>query len=73
VRGDRTLTPVQIRVLQVFCSGDVTVREAAALLGMAEKTVKVHLSAIYLKLRVRSRAGMIAEAYQRGLVHAPQT
>lgn len=65
------LTGAQIRVLAVFCSGDRTLFEAAAHLGMAEKTVKVHLGAIYRKLGVRSRAGMVAEAYQRGLVRVP--
>lgn len=73
MRRTTDLTPTQIRVLYVFCSGDLTLPEAAALLGMAQKTVKIHLAAIYRKLRVRSRAGMVAEAFQRGLVHVPQT
>jgi DNA-binding CsgD family transcriptional regulator len=61
------LTPAQMRVLLVFCSGDHTLPEAARMLGMAEKTVKTHLTGIHRKMGVRSRAGMVAEAYQRGV------
>lgn len=45
-----------------------TAKQAAAVLGMSQFTLKNHLTAIYAKLGVRSRAGAVVEAVRRGLI-----
>jgi DNA-binding NarL/FixJ family response regulator len=55
VARDAGLTAAQTRVLGLLSQGK-TNREIAALLGLTEGTVKIHLSAIYRALKVSSRA-----------------
>ncbi|NOQ95290.1 MAG: hypothetical protein GQ555_01585, partial [Desulfobacterales bacterium] len=43
-------------------------KEIAVGLGITERTVKSHLSSIYNKLGVDSRAAAVAEAAKRGLL-----
>lgn len=47
-------------------------KEIAARLGISEPTVKTHLSSIYYKLGVDSRASAVAEAIERGLLSLPK-
>lgn len=42
--------------------------EIAADLGVAEQTVKTHVSRIFTKLAVRDRAQAVVYAYQNGIV-----
>ncbi|WP_232496398.1 helix-turn-helix domain-containing protein [Novosphingobium kaempferiae] len=48
------LTPTQIKVLRCVCSG-LSNRQIAQELGIAEGTVKVHISALMRRLKVRNR------------------
>lgn len=59
------LTDRELEVLQSVSAGH-TSREIAYKLGITERTVKAHLSNIYSKLGVESRAAAITEAMRRG-------
>jgi len=43
-------------------------KEIAQRLGISERTIKAHLTTIYTKLGVDSRAGAVAVAMQRGIL-----
>ena len=64
------LSQRELEVLRLVAAGN-TNREAAARLFITEATVKTHLLNIYLKLDVNDRAAAVAEAYNRGLLTAP--
>ncbi|MFT6887835.1 MAG: DNA-binding NarL/FixJ family response regulator [Paracoccaceae bacterium] len=57
------MTPQQMRILQLVCEGKLN-KQIAYDLGIAETTVKAHISAILRKLGVQSRtqAVLIAQA-----------
>ncbi len=61
------LTGREVEVLRLVATG-TTNRAIAAELFVSEKTVARHLSNIFVKLDVRSRAGATAYAYQHQLV-----
>jgi DNA-binding NarL/FixJ family response regulator len=61
------LTTREVEVLRLVASG-ITNRQIAAKLCLSEKTVDRHLSNIFGKLNVASRAAATAYAYQNGLV-----
>jgi DNA-binding NarL/FixJ family response regulator len=61
------LTAREVQVLRLVASGS-TNREIADELVISEKTVARHLSNIFVKVRVPSRAAATAYAYQQGLV-----
>jgi DNA-binding CsgD family transcriptional regulator/tetratricopeptide (TPR) repeat protein len=69
VRLPRTegLSPRELTVLRLIASGK-TNRAVASELGISQKTVARHVSNIFTKLGVSSRAAATAFAYQRGLV-----
>jgi DNA-binding CsgD family transcriptional regulator len=59
-RGDEAnLTPAERRVAQVVAGG-ATNREAAARLFVSIRTVELHLTSVYRKLRIRSRTELAA-------------
>jgi len=62
-----TLTEREVEVLKLVASGR-TNRAIASKLGISEKTVARHLSNIFNKLGLSSRAAATAYAYQRQLV-----
>lgn len=64
------LTPRQREVLRLLCEGHAN-REIGVQLGMHEKTVKTHVSAIYRTLGVVSRPQAVAAARAAGLVGGP--
>lgn len=64
------LTGREVEVLRLVATG-LTNREIAGELFLSEKTVARHLSNIFAKLRVRSRAAATAYAYQHDLVQSP--
>ena len=63
--GEIELTEREGEVLRAVAEGQ-TSKEIAYHLGITERTVKAHLTSIYNKLGVDSRAAAIAEAAKRG-------
>jgi DNA-binding CsgD family transcriptional regulator len=61
------LTTRELEVLRLVAAGH-TNRQIAAELVLSEKTVARHLSNVYAKLDIRSRAAATAYAYDHGLV-----
>ncbi|MCP4167757.1 MAG: response regulator transcription factor [Chloroflexi bacterium] len=65
--GSLDLTEREQQVLEAAALGERN-KEIAARLGITERTVKAHLTSIYNKFGVDSRAAAIAVAAQRGLL-----
>jgi NarL family two-component system response regulator YdfI len=63
--SDIELTDREIEVLVAVAKGERS-KEIAYKLGITERTVKAHLSNIYSKLGVDSRAAAVSEAMRRG-------
>ena len=63
-----TLTPREIEVLKLVSQGKRN-KEIAALLGISEETVPVHLKHVFAKLKVNERTAAINVALRRGIVH----
>jgi DNA-binding CsgD family transcriptional regulator len=61
------LSPRELEVLGQVVKGSRTT-DIAATLSISERTVKAHLSSIYQKLGVESRAAAVASAVRQGLV-----
>jgi DNA-binding NarL/FixJ family response regulator len=66
------LSEREIGVLRLVASG-MTNRKIAGMLGISEKTAARHVSNIFTKLDLSSRAAATAYAYQNGLVGTPAT
>jgi ATP/maltotriose-dependent transcriptional regulator MalT len=66
------LTTREVEVIQLIASGS-TNREIAGRLKISEKTVARHVSNIFNKLDISSRAAATAYAYQHGLVRPART
>ncbi|UXU75502.1 MULTISPECIES: response regulator [unclassified Paracoccus (in: a-proteobacteria)] len=64
-----SLTPQQMRILRLICQGRSN-REIGQELGIAEATVKVHVTAIMAKVRARRRAQAVTLANSIGLFEA---
>jgi NarL family two-component system response regulator YdfI len=62
------ITERELFVLQAVARGD-TSKEIAFDMGIAERTVKAHLTNIYSKLKVDSRSEAVAVAIEQGLIH----
>jgi len=62
------LTPRESEVLACVARGNSN-RETAEQLGIAEKTVRLHVSSVLNKMGVRDRTQATIYALQRGLVH----
>jgi DNA-binding NarL/FixJ family response regulator len=62
------LTPRETEVLTCITQGRSN-REIAEELGIAEKTVRIHVSAVLDKMGARDRTQATIYALQRGLVH----
>jgi DNA-binding CsgD family transcriptional regulator len=65
--GAGGLTARELQVLRLVAAGE-TNKAIAAELFVSERTVDRHMSNIYAKLGVSSRAAATAHAYQRGLI-----
>ena len=61
------LTEREIEVLESVARGD-TSKMVAHQLGITERTIKAHLTSIYNKLGVDSRAAAVSEAMKQGLL-----
>ena len=72
--GERTpvagLTARELEVLRLVAAGKSN-REIAADLYLSVKTVSRHLSNIFYKINVSSRAAATAFAYEQGLIDEP--
>lgn len=66
------LTPRERDVLEQLVNG-LTNRDIGLRLGIAEKTVRVHITAILAKLGVADRTQAAAVALQRGMVDLPSS
>jgi DNA-binding NarL/FixJ family response regulator len=66
---DDELSARELEVLQHMVRGESN-RAIAFVLNVSENTVKTHVSHIFAKLHVQSRAEAVAVALQRGLVTA---
>jgi DNA-binding NarL/FixJ family response regulator len=66
-RLSATLTPRETEVLRMVMEGH-TDREMGDALGLAERTVRYHLTSIFNKLGVNSRPEAVAHAIERGLI-----
>jgi DNA-binding NarL/FixJ family response regulator len=67
-KPEAELSPREHQVLSLLARGKSN-KEIAAALGIAEITVKCHLSMIFLRLNVTDRTQAIIAAAQRGLIH----
>jgi DNA-binding NarL/FixJ family response regulator len=65
-RGDE-LSERELEVLRLLVAG-ASNKSIAAQLNLSENTIKTHISRIFAKLGVQSRAEAVAVALQRGLV-----
>lgn len=65
--GEISLTERDLEVLRSVGRGERN-KEIAARLGITERTVKAHLTSVFNKLGVDSRAAAIATAMARGLI-----
>lgn len=63
-----TLTPREIQVLQLVSQGKRN-KEIAAILGLSDDTVPVHVKNIFAKLRVNERTAAVNVALRRGIIH----
>jgi NarL family two-component system response regulator YdfI len=66
-RRETDLTERELEVLESLVRGERN-KEIALRLGVSERTVRAHLSTIYMKLNVDSRALAVAVAIERGLL-----
>lgn len=66
--GTTTITEKEIFILQSVAKGYKS-KEIAFDLGIAERTVKAHLTNIYNKLGVNSRTEAVTVAIERGIIH----
>ena len=66
-RREIDLTERELEVLESLVQGERN-KEIARRLGVTERTVRAHLSTIYMKLDVDSRALAVAVAIKRGLI-----
>lgn len=63
-RGWESLTPTELRVVQLVCEG-LTNPQIGERMFISRGTVKVHLSHIFAKLGIGTRAELAAEATRR--------
>ena len=61
------LSPRELEVLAYVSAGYDNLKISAHL-GICERTVKAHMSALYRKLNVENRAQAIVQALKRGIV-----
>ena len=64
---DFDLSPREIQVLERLAEG-LSIKEIAAVLGIARSTAAGHLEKIYAKLQVQSQSGAVAKALRAGIV-----
>ena len=65
------LTPTQIKVMRGVHSGQLN-KQIAYELGIAEATVKAHMTALMRKLKVHDLVGLVKFAIERNLTSTSQ-
>ncbi|ODU48001.1 MAG: hypothetical protein ABS96_01285 [Lysobacteraceae bacterium SCN 69-123] len=60
----KCLSPQERRIVALYALG-YTNKEVGRELGIHPETVKSHARRVYIKLGVHSKAGCVAEAYER--------
>jgi DNA-binding NarL/FixJ family response regulator len=65
---DEPLTRREIEVLTVVATGARN-KDIAAILGISEDTVKMHIKSIITKLGAEDRTGAVTTAIKRGVIH----
>jgi DNA-binding NarL/FixJ family response regulator len=65
--GARALSPRELEVLQMICSGQSN-KEIAAALGLSVNTIAVHRANIMNALGIHKTAELVVYAIQHGLV-----
>jgi DNA-binding NarL/FixJ family response regulator len=63
-----SLTPREVEVMALIAQGKRN-KEVATILGIAERTVNVHLKNIFGKLKVTERTSAVNVALRRGIIH----
>ena len=61
--------PREIQVLQLVSQGKRN-KEIAAILGLSDDTVPVHVKNIFAKLRVNERTAAVNVGLRRGIIHS---
>ena len=69
--GSADLTPREIEILEAVSEGQSNADIAGAL-GVAEKTVKNHLSSVFAKLGASDRTHAVTIGLQRGIIDLPR-
>lgn len=67
VRSPQSLTPRELEILGLFAEG-LGNKTIAARLGISEHTVKTHVTSLFAKLEVSTRAEAVASAARMGLI-----
>jgi DNA-binding NarL/FixJ family response regulator len=67
ISGPNLLTEKESEVIRLIAEG-MTTKEIALHIGMAERTVELHITNIYKKLGVNSRASAIRWASENGII-----
>lgn len=70
LRGEAALSRRQLAVLQCLAEG-LAVKQISRRLGLAERTVFLHLAALKKKLRVMTNAQAVSRAVELGLCDLP--
>jgi two-component system, NarL family, response regulator YdfI len=61
------LSPRQVTTLWLLADG-LTTKEMAEKLGVCDKTVKTHLTRLFVKLGAASRTHSVAIAFRKGIL-----
>lgn len=67
--NDVRLTPRELEIVTHVAHG-LTAKEVGLALEIAPRTVRKHVEHIYLKMRARNNAHMVALAVSRGIIQA---
>ena len=63
------LTTREVEVVELMAKG-MRNKEIAAVLGLSEDTVRIHVKHVLAKLEVHDRSAAVVVALRRGIVHA---
>ena len=64
---NNVLTTTEVRILEGLADG-LQSKEIASRIGRSTATVEFHIRSLYLKMLARSRAHLVARAYDEGFL-----